>query len=1485
MQTICPVCSTLDEDGAASCTRCGTALATNAAGLAPARDAGPSPGKRIFAVLLGAVAAGLFGSGAPLAAAVVLGGVVGWLLVERRSSHGAGDPAADFLRRAAARRVIDDATAQRLLIHRSWESGAEMPVPQLEDLIPPPPDHGPASTQPPILPPLPTRPIMPPLPGQAIPDVPAPAAVPKEPRPTPDWVGAISGAWAALRSDLAVHGLAYLGVLFVFVGVVGFVIFAFSGVGSSLRPVAEVTIPLALFGSAAFLRRARTPFVAGALELLGGLLTPVVLFAAFADGAPIPPDPGDEALVVTLTIVSLLLASGYAWFATRSPRTSLRFLVAPMVWTGAGVVGLAFERGTSAAQFAAVTVAVAATTLVAGRFTDNPIGQAASAVAVAGGAGGFGLTLLFAATSDWPPVPMLVAAAAVVLVVDLRRHTIPWPWAWQLAVGAAGAIAIAQTWDPSPVGAVTALGALGAVELWTHRGVSSESTLAALAVYVVAMLASAEQWLLTATVAGAGWAHYRRIRPLAAGLRPVLQSAGAVLPLLAVGALNDWAGPDIGWPIVTGFVLLVALLVRSARSDDTYLTLWMLGAATLLLIGSAIDNAHPAVLIAMSLGAAAVFLLIGRGPGFGIWAPSAAVAWAAVQIVWAFAIDPRWAPVVLAIGGVAAVGWSSTVRSSGHIGAIGHLAGVAALGWRTDGWWLVAVLGAITGGAVWSIVVGERSAEGRLFGLLSRVVGVERSSVGAGLTLVAASLIPMWFISILSASVEDSARWVAVVAAGWGLTAAAGSRLLGDRPHLGPIVAWSAFVWSVLGASAALGSRLPEMITLSLLAATIVAIETNLRHPLMTWTGWAATGGLALSVARHSGVADADLHRVLLIWGSVMVLAALTVRRQQAPYGSDRKLIDRLDVLPAVSLGAVGALIGTGVELVRPPDVMWPWIIGAALVAGAASALAAMGALSGLGWALLTAGVWSGAYELDWLTGDRVWPAAVWAGLLCASAAGLTRFLSGVAWWKRWDLPPFVVAHGAAAAAIAAAVWFDDIPLTWAAFGVLATTVAVGLRRWIWTFGAATLFIGAAWVAGDGWLTLALLALSAASASLAMFSDEPIASRLNSAAAVFGLSGWAAAITWQEWWPDPAIAATAVGAGCLALALALVVRARPSFARVTAPWAVVALVGEMAAIATGGAGDRLQTGSGLAAGLALWAIGLGLAASPLQLPWLRDVTVIPALGSGVALIYARQPNPGVSVAVVAAVGLVLALAGGWLKANRESVWGRPVLFASAGADLVAGITGLTLLPETWALIVVLVAVGIKLLGAGLVLPSPVALGGSVWSFTAAWVLFALEAADGNPQWFAVPVGLAVTVTSDLTRRRAGTVSPTGTILVYLDALAALLILGPSLVQTVQISVAYGLLVMLLGTLLAGWGLLIRIRRRLVIGSGGVVTGALLLVVVPLARVIPQFRGPALWATVIVLGVALIGAAVGLERGRSTVRVTVQKLRDLTSDWD
>jgi hypothetical protein len=352
----------------------------------------------------------------------------------------------------------------------------------------------------------------------------------------------------------------------------------------------------------------------------------------------------------------------------------------------------------------------------------------------------------------------------------------------------------------------------------------------------------------------------------------------------------------------------------------------------------------------------------------------------------------------------------------------------------------------------------------------------------------------------------------------------------------------------------------------------------------------------------------------------------------------------------------------------------------------------------------------------------------------------------------------------------------------------------------------------------------------------------------------------------------------------VAVAIAAALRERWIANKIAAPWAAAALLAEVAVVATVSVGDY-PAAVGLAIGLALWALALGVTAIPLGFPWLREAAVVPAAGSGLALIYSQQPAAGTVALVVAGAGVLLGVLGVWLMMTRESVWGRPALIGSAAADLTAGVAGLSLLPEVESLVIVLVAIGVKLLGLSVVARSPVAGAGAVWSLTGAWLLFAIEAVAGNPQWLVVPVGVGLAATSDLVRWQLRRRGPSGVNLLPVDAVAAALIVGPSLVQTVTRSVAFGLLVMMLGGLLVGWGTATRIRRRLAIGSAAVVSGAVMLLVVPLARIIPQFRGPALWATVIVLGMALIGAAVTIERGRSRLRLTIGQLRDLTADWE
>ena len=151
--------------------------------------------------------------------------------------------------------------------------------------------------------PVPVARPAPPAPPAARPAPPAPAPVapPLPPPPTvtrpapPQWPGATGRParpprTAKLTTDLAIHGLAYAGVALVLTGVLGFVVFAFGDVGEAWRPLAEIATAAVLLGTGSFLRRRGAPFVGDVLVLLGGMVVPILLVAAFVDGAPVPPD-------------------------------------------------------------------------------------------------------------------------------------------------------------------------------------------------------------------------------------------------------------------------------------------------------------------------------------------------------------------------------------------------------------------------------------------------------------------------------------------------------------------------------------------------------------------------------------------------------------------------------------------------------------------------------------------------------------------------------------------------------------------------------------------------------------------------------------------------------------------------------------------------------------------------------------------------------------------------------------------------------------------------------------------------------------------------------------------------------------------------------------------------------------------------------------------------------------------------------------------
>ena len=148
----------------------------------------------------------------------------------------------------------------------------------------------------------------------------------------------------AVQADLAVNGLAYLGVLLLFAGLFGVVAFSFSSVRVGFRPVAEVVAPAAVLGSAWLLSRRKLVVPARALTILGGLLLLVTALAAFVDDAPVPPDLAGIPLVVALSAGPAVLAAAYALWARHRPASPLRQLVAPALWLAVAMAALGWHR-------------------------------------------------------------------------------------------------------------------------------------------------------------------------------------------------------------------------------------------------------------------------------------------------------------------------------------------------------------------------------------------------------------------------------------------------------------------------------------------------------------------------------------------------------------------------------------------------------------------------------------------------------------------------------------------------------------------------------------------------------------------------------------------------------------------------------------------------------------------------------------------------------------------------------------------------------------------------------------------------------------------------------------------------------------------------------------------------------------------------------------------------------------------------------------
>ncbi len=466
--------------------------------------------------------------------------------------------------------------------HKPPPPTAQPPAPP----TPPPPIQAPPRTQPPPRrTPAPVSQRQAPISRAPVPQVkrPGPPPVPTPRQPSPMAVKA-SEIWEAVASDVALHGFVYLGVLLTFVGVLGFLLFAFVDVADAAQPFVELFIVLIFFGWAWALRRQEAVRVADGMDMIGKVLLPLVLFASLVDNADFPPDYRGNALVVALTVTAVGTAAVYAWFATRNAASSLRFLVAPLLWLGAMTLGFIFKTDellTSdaitrlvSAQPAMASAAIALTLAASLWKRDHRFAAPTVTAALVGVPIAYLLTISLAVGEDWANAgPLLVLGLSTMASVELlaawfdRRSVMAVVRPWLLA----GAVApLVPLWGIGWSGFAVALSYLALSE-WTIR--SEPANKAALALTGAGIVVGAAMSLEEPVAALIGftalsvWAHLRRRDPgLLSEIEGALTVAAAGLPVGLGYGLLGVLDTDVAWLIMASIVAVAAIAVRRTVS-------------------------------------------------------------------------------------------------------------------------------------------------------------------------------------------------------------------------------------------------------------------------------------------------------------------------------------------------------------------------------------------------------------------------------------------------------------------------------------------------------------------------------------------------------------------------------------------------------------------------------------------------------------------------------------------------------------------------------------------------------------------------------------------------------------------------------------------------------------------------------------------------------------------------------------------------------
>ena len=492
--------------------------------------------------------------------------------------------------------------------------------------------------------------------------------------------------------------MAYLGILLLFAGVTGFVVFAWGDVERNLRPVAEVAIPVTLFLTGWYLRRRGANVVGGTLVLGGGAVLPIVTVAALVDGAAVPPDVAHGGLVLAATLAVAALAAVYAVVGTRRPTSPLRYLAAPTLWLAVGIAALAPSSSElageaiariGAAQFAAIAVALAATSILARLLPHHPLSRPTMIAAVGGIVVVAALALVTGAEEGWPWLAGLVTAGALAVALEGVAPLLPAEAVGALQAVSVGAGALALGGGIGPGwAAVVATGSFLALLGWqgARRPGPVAMGTAAGGVLVAAGVSLVEPWAAVVafgllTVA-AHVARHRRASRMPAG---VLTGVAAVAPLgIAVGLFGALS-PGVAATVLGAAVVLEAIGVRltEARRDPFFRTWIPCAAGVVAVTALVLAPAASAGWLAAASGLAAVAVALSAlAAEVRLWAVCAAGAEAAAFALAAAGVSEPWRASALGAAGLLFVvgarrGW---LPLAGHVGLVGHSASLIAIG-------------------------------------------------------------------------------------------------------------------------------------------------------------------------------------------------------------------------------------------------------------------------------------------------------------------------------------------------------------------------------------------------------------------------------------------------------------------------------------------------------------------------------------------------------------------------------------------------------------------------------------------------------------------------------------------------------------------------------------------------------------------------------------------------------------------------------------